>query len=326
MKYRSKTVKVAVLFICLMLALVSLSSCGMVYDLEEVHDVAEEFIDAVIEDDRKEAYELTKNIYTEKEFRAIYSQYRKILDGVDEYELKAVETYTEVDNGTKYSDVLYEMVAGDESFVVDVTVSSTSDGLSYIYINTYDAAVEEGYIVVSTTGVINIIFGLIVVAQLIFLVIVIVDCARHKMKRKALWIVIVILGGVTVILMREAGGLYARLNFLEILGTYIHTYSDNSFEMALTIPVGAIVYLGMRKKLLRAWKEENALKEAQMAEAAAAQNAQAEAQKDETETLEDTVAEAQNEVTESLADNNAEVKPVATEELPEEKNNDEESL
>jgi hypothetical protein len=166
-----------------------------------------------------------------------------------------------MDNGTKYTSVLYEMKAGDERFVVETVVSSDDDGLYYVYINDYDDAVADGYIIVQTTGVANWIFRLILLAELVFLIIVIVDCSKHKMKLKPLWLVIIILGSVSFILMSSSDGLFARFNLLDLLGTYLNTYSDNSFEMGLSLPVGAVIYLIMRKKLFREWKKEQDLKE-----------------------------------------------------------------
>ena len=259
---KNRSIKNFVLLVCFTLAIISMNSCsGLYYDSDEVHDVTDEFIDAIIENDKEEAYELTKNIYTEKEFADIYNDFRTMLENVGEYDLEAIENHTEMDNGSKKINVLYVMDVGEEKFVVDSTVSSTADGLNYIYINEYDEAVEEGYIVISTHGAPNLIFRLILLAELVFLIIVVVDCAKHKIKRKALWLVIIVLGCVTFIIMGEDGGLFARLNLLEVLGTYLNTYSDNSFEMGISVPVGAIVYLIMRKKLFREWRKEQALKE-----------------------------------------------------------------
>lgn len=259
---KNRSIKNFVLLVCFTLAIISMNSCsGLYYDSDEVHDVTDEFIDAIIENDKEEAYELTKNIYTEKEFADIYNDFRTMLENVGEYDLEAIENHTEMDNGSKKINVLYVMDVGEEKFVVDSTVSSTADGLNYIYINEYDEAVEEGYIVISTHGAPNLIFRLILLAELVFLIIVVVDCAKHNIKRKALWLVIIVLGCVTFIIMGEDGGLFARLNLLEVLGTYLNTYSDNSFEMGISVPVGAIVYLIMRKKLFREWKKEQALKE-----------------------------------------------------------------
>ena len=259
---KNRSIKNFVLLVCFTLAIISMNSCsGLYYDSDEVHDVTDEFIDAIIENDKEEAYELTKNIYTEKEFADIYNDFRTMLENVGEYDLEAIENHTEMDNGSKKINVLYVMDVGEEKFVVDSTVSSTADGLNYIYINEYDEAVEEGYIVISTHGAPNLIFRLILLAELVFLIIVVVDCAKHKIKRKALWLVIIVLGCVTFIIMGEDGGLFARLNLLEVLGKYLYTYSDNSFEMGISVPVGAIVYLIMRKKLFREWKKEQALKE-----------------------------------------------------------------
>ena len=262
MKNRTKIFNTVALLVCFVIVLFSLNSCGGFQDFENVHDITEEFIDAVIENDKEEAYELTKGIYTKKEFSDVYAEYRNILKDVDEdYELRAVQSHTEMDNGTRRTSVLYEMRSGNESFVVDVVTTSTEDGIYYIYINEYDKAVSDQYIIVPTTGIPNLMFRLILLAELAFLIVVIVDAARHKIKKKALWIVAIILGGVTVIFMGGNGGLFVRLNLLEILGTYLNTFSDGSFEMGICIPVGAIVYLIMRKKLFRQWEKEHAPKE-----------------------------------------------------------------
>lgn len=90
-------------------------------------------------------------------------------------------------------------------------------------------------------------FGGVVVG---FVVWMIVDCARRKMKRKWLWLPLILLGTLVLTLTMRGG--HVSLNFtigLSLGVTNLTTYARGGFKLMLYVPVGAIVYFFKRKEL-----------------------------------------------------------------------------
>ena len=245
-------------FVLLCALLLSLCSCSGFYDSESVRPLTDEFLEAVIDDDRDAAYSLMKDSYDEDEeaFDKDYSDWRELLGDVDEYTLKAIKYNSSTEDGMRYTGVVYKLTAGEEVFVIDSVISSSEEGLSRVYVNTFDAAVADEYIVVEKNGIVNVIFLVILLAELAFMAFVIVDCAKHKMFFKWLWMLVIILGWVAVNIYISPELSNFKFNFLSPLGTYIHFYSDSSIDISVSVPVGLIVYLFKRKKLFAQYEEE----------------------------------------------------------------------
>ena len=96
------------------------------------------------------------------------------------------------------------------------------------------------------------IFGVISLLELTFMIVMLVDCCRHKMKLKALWIVLIILAAFSAVI-QVGNGFSMHFNFNLFFGfTSFTSYGDGAFDLRIMVPIGAIIYLIMRKKLFAA--------------------------------------------------------------------------
>ena len=86
---------------------------------------------------------------------------------------------------------------------------------------------------------------------LLFSVIMLIDCAKRRIKRKPLWILLILIGMLTLSLSYAEG----QLNFNGNIGVFLFSYSylklftTGAWTFRLVLPVGSILYLIFRKRL-----------------------------------------------------------------------------
>lgn len=226
-------------------------------DSEKVREPAEAILDALIADDYNGTYALVSDICTEEEFSAAYKQMKDLLGETDDYELSLLYIYTNssLKNGKKssYTEAQYELTDENVRLVVSVRVDG-KDELTSFYLTPYE---QTDYY---TTGTLeNIkelngvqwIFLLVNVVAIGVTVFALVDCCRHKIRKKVLWILILIFGFVTVAATISSTGFVFNFN----VGT-ITAYSalirqgSGTLIVRLMLPVGAIWYFLARRSLL----------------------------------------------------------------------------
>ena len=85
-----------------------------------------------------------------------------------------------------------------------------------------------------------------------FTVFALVDCSRQKIKKKALWILLLLLGFIS--LGATISSTSFRLNFnVGWITAYsaLIRYGSGTVMLRLMLPVGTIIYFAMRRSLLK---------------------------------------------------------------------------
>ena len=242
--------------------LVLCSGCAVaIQDLEnaEIRQTTEAMLDALIANDPQAAYSLVSNICTEEDFKPIFTQMQALLGNEAVYELKLLSIYTNsaISNGPKSSSVssvssVYEMTTKSEKLIVSITIDDQV-GLSSFYLTPYE---YTDYYFTGTLKSMEDATGsqwfvlLLNVIVLGFAVFALVDCCRRKIKRKVLWILLLILGFASVGATVFATGV--RLNFnVGWITAYsaLIRYGTGAVTLRLMLPVGAIVYFAKRRSL-----------------------------------------------------------------------------
>ena len=182
------------------------SGCGAVLqELEnaEVRQSTEEMLNALIANDFQTAYSLVSKICAEEDFKPTFTQMRELLGNADTYELKLLSIYTNgtLTNGQKFRSVnsTYEMTTNSGRVIVSVRMDDRI-GLSSFYLSPYE---KTDYYFTGTlenmkdaTGL-QWCFLLLNVVAIGFTVFALVDCSRQKIKKKALWILLLLIGFVS---------------------------------------------------------------------------------------------------------------------------------
>jgi lysylphosphatidylglycerol synthetase-like protein (DUF2156 family) len=119
-------------------------------------------------------------------------------------------------------------------------------GLYNIHITPY--APQE--VTVYDHPVIDVTFMFISVATAVFIIWALVDCCRHKIHRKWLMVLVILLGNVLLILAMNGSQMNFNLRFGLFLNATSLALREGGFYLRLQFPIGALIYLLRRKHLL----------------------------------------------------------------------------
>ncbi len=210
-------------------------------------------LDAVIADDMDAAFAVLSTGANRQQFASVFMQIRQYISGVSNFELEQIGWYSGVKNGESYYEATFEMTTNAGTYhVTGVTVTGYDNLYSFSIVN----ADEVRYTGTLTTlsGSTPIQWGILLLnlVSLAFVICMVVDCAKRRMKFKSVWIIWMIIGVITLTL-KHAVDRSTNLNFnfgiVFLQYSHMKQYADGSFILQLLVPVGAIVYFFLRKKV-----------------------------------------------------------------------------
>lgn len=258
-----KRFKVTLISVLIILLAVLCSGCSAVLDKmenKEIRKYTESMVDAIIAKDFDTAYSVIEDACTKDEFARAYNDMEVLLYDVESYELKLIGFYnnTNVSNGKSITTLsaTYQMTDNtDKVYVIGVESSSKYEKLSFFEIQPYEKT--KLYVTGTVTSMkdsstLQWIIMLLNIPVLGIVIFAVIDCSRQKIKKKALWLVLIILGLVTFGLSLSTSSI--RLNFnLGWLMNYsaFIKYGDGSMILRVMLPAGAIVYFIMRSHLIK---------------------------------------------------------------------------
>lgn len=247
----------AIVLICALL----FSGCAaMVQKFEnpELRQDTEAMLNALTADDFEGAYSLVRNLCTEAEFAPAYDQMRSLVAEAENYTLTllSVSSNTNITNGDKVSTT--QAVYNMESDLGRIIISVSSDskyGLTSFWLTPFE---ETDYYFTGTLPTmakadagqwILLLSNLITIG---FAVFALIDCCRHKFRKKITWILLIVLGFVTFGTTIGAAGFRTTVNigWLTAYSALIR-YGSGTFTFRLMIPCGAIAYFIARRSLLK---------------------------------------------------------------------------
>jgi hypothetical protein len=258
------------LFSLLLVAVVlvlGLCSCTMEEDNEVTREICEDYIDAVIENDFEDAYRLFDEIATREQFGDLWSYTRDVLANSKSYELEHQGWHTETNDGFTLRQVSYELVS-DDGKIMQFTVVLDDEGV-------YGFNALDSTAFVENTGFVRIMGAVMTIISLALFGVsiwMIVDVCKRKIRNKALWILLILIGfWLEISVGIEAGHFDFDFGMFLLLKTST-AYTINAVEaigVRVAFPIGMIVYFFIRKSL-SAREEAIAAREAAEAEAKAA--------------------------------------------------------
>ena len=252
-------------FIALVLVLLVLcSGCDdLLRKMEnsQLRSSTEAMLDALIAEDFSKAYDLVSNICSQEEFEPVFVQLRQMLEGAETYELQLLQVYTgtSINDGQRINtaSAVYKITTPKGVVIAGIRRDDRM-GLTAFQLTPYE---KTDYYFTGTLGHMGDADGiqwlllLLNVISVGFGVFALVDCARKKIKNKVLWVILLILGFVTVGVTLTGSGF--RMNFnLGWLTAYsaLIRYGSGAVVLRLMLPVGAVAYFCIRRPLLKAAK------------------------------------------------------------------------
>lgn len=249
--------KKVLLALLLTLCLVGLSSCSQMAEsvLTMVGDKAEasgadalarQFIDGLLTNDPEKSHAVFVEGVEMAQVLEIFPAMQKVLPEVDAYTLTPISWNSNTSNGVTQTTFQFQLVMSEQTFMVQTLQVSNMEGLYNIHIAPYTP--QE--VTVSENPVIDVIFMLISVATTVFVIWALVDCCRHKIRRKWLMVLLILLGNVLLLLAMNGSQLSFSLRLGLSLNATSLTLREGGFYLRLQVPIGALIYLLRRKHLL----------------------------------------------------------------------------
>lgn len=248
--------RIAMLILAAALVL-SMAGCGeiKVEDDPEIRRGVEAFLDGLVANDGDAAYAAVYSGIGRDEFDTALEQMLPCVEGMADYALELMHYNYSNRNGTVTIQTTYRMTAGEKSVIVTASRIEGYEGLTGVHV------VPEEQTTLRHTGTLGhmeganaVQWGMLVLGALVwaFVIWMIVDCSRRKITKKALWLVLIILGTVVLTLTLSGSSVNFRFNFgLYLQLSSLIRYGDGSSQLSLVVPVGAIVYCAMRRKLTK---------------------------------------------------------------------------
>ncbi|MBQ9746704.1 MAG: hypothetical protein IJW21_07770 [Clostridia bacterium] len=250
-----KTLRRFTLVLLVLMLAFALTACAGV-DAERdarIKAQCETMLDALIARDAEAGYavmikEMDKSAFTEA-FPALCDY----VAGVESYELKQTGWYMGIDNGVSYYRATFLMTSDAGDFqVVGIEVDGY-EGLYNFHI-TSEAELNPSFTGTLTTlaGSSPLQWGMIAFSalSLAFVIWMLVDCIKRKMKYKPLWLIIIICGAIayTATMNNGSFNMNVTVAIMLFVYSYLKVYSTGAFVFSLVLPIGAVVYLVFRKK------------------------------------------------------------------------------
>ncbi len=240
--------RVAMLLMLVAVALFGLVACSAKTDVGEADDLTKALLDCVLAEDDDGAYALFMKEYVSPEdFATVRSALKNVSEGAFGYELEQIGWRVNSANGLTTRSAAFEISFdnGKELFVrTTVIEGQTAIGGILLHETTaFKAAYGD------TARVANVILIVVSALGAAFTIWMIVDCARRRMAKKPLWIVLILLGVTLNVTFGQTSGLSLGMGFFLMLSGAVADPSILSVAAKLIVPVGALIYFFLRKRL-----------------------------------------------------------------------------
>ena len=214
---------------------------------KEIKGYCETFITAALDGDVDGALSAMSDGASRKDLEPAIEQIRAYLEGVTEFELKATGYESGSNNGTGYKEASFEMTTNIQSFYVTGTMV---EGYNKLYNINIVSASDKGLVYTGTIDTLSqcngtqlAILGL-AAATLIFQILTLIHCCRRKVKQKALWILLILLGSLNI----RTGANSFHIGLLELVYSHLKLFPNGSTVLQLVLPLGAILYYPLHRK------------------------------------------------------------------------------
>ena len=284
-------IRLSAILLVTVLMMLGLCSCTMGEDSAEAREICEDYFDAVIDDDFAAAYDIFEDIAEREQVEEMWKYTKEVLGDSESYTLKQEGWHSETDNGVTLRQVSYKLVSDDDKTMYVTIVLDEKGVYGFNVLDSTEFIKDTAYV-----RIIGVIMTVISFALFGVTIWMIVDVCRRNIKKKALWILLIVVGvWIEAAIGIEAG--YFDFDcglFFGIKNATAYTVNQlHAIGVRVSVPIGTIIYFFLRKSL-SAREEAIAAREAAEAEARAAAEAEARAAAEaEQAALEEAAVEAE---------------------------------
>ena len=246
MKHPHFWIRTALALLCLM-AILTLVSCTADMDVGDNTELAEQFMDHIVKNERDAAYELVKHTTSSTDFAAYWTSIRSLVEGASSYEMEQIGWHVNMSNGITTRTTAYQIYFDNDKIALfRVITRDDIEGIagahfsdSTDFVQTTDAFVPVAKIVLLALS------GLVIA----FVIWMFVDCLRRKIRHKVLWAILIFFGFSFTLTVGEQSGFNFMVGLMLQTNSITADPSTLSIVTKIIVPLGAILYFCLRKKL-----------------------------------------------------------------------------
>lgn len=258
--------------VCLLILLVAsvllLSGCESAIINNGLHrNECELYVNALLKGDFEAAHAVTPAL-SEEEHRPYFNEFCKSFRGATSYTLTQTGWNINTTNGVTTRTAAYQIEL-DTGVICQLTLQTHEDveGIAYINFNDSSAFIES----TKNVGAVNILLIVGSLVLMVFPVWMLIDCIKRKMAKKAWWIVLILL---SLSLTFTNGAHTMNTSFMVSLFCFFSSIEavipNETVSLTVVLPIGALIYCFLRKKLTAKYEAQLAMEAASAAASAAA--------------------------------------------------------
>lgn len=246
MKHISLIKRITLVLLC-MLAVFTLVSCTAERENGDNTRLGETFLNYALKDDYPNAYALLRSTVSEPDFTKYWDSIQQILGDSQTYTLKPIGWNVSVSNGLTTRISAYRVYLENEKIAMfQVVTRDDIEGIAGMHFSDVTAFLAQTDAVVPVFKIALLVVSLLVYAFVIWML---VDCIRRKLKRKVMWMFLIFVGVAFTVTIGKQVGFKFMIGLISQNSTMDADPSILSIVAKLVVPVGAIVYFFLRKKL-----------------------------------------------------------------------------
>ena len=229
-----------------LILLVTLISCTPEVDYGDSIELSDQFMDHVIADDYDSAYGMVKATVTDPDFRDYWETIRSVAEGAETYTKLPVQRNATRSGGVTTITTAYQVNLDNGRIVLlRVVTQDGIEGIAGIHFSDITEFIHTTDTYVPVLQAIVLVFSLLCMAFTIWMF---VDCLRRKMKYKVVWAILTVFGIALNLTVGETFSFSFHIGLFVQMSTVQVDPGLVAVVTKLVIPVGAILYLCLRKK------------------------------------------------------------------------------
>lgn len=210
-------------------------------------ELSEQFITSLVKDDYDGAYALVKNTVNAVEFSNYWETIQPVVSGAKSFEIEQIGWNVTTRNGYTTRTTAHQVYFDNgKTALFRVVTHGNIAGIAGVHFSDITGFVSATDSFVPTVRVILSVVSILVFAFVIWMF---VDCLRRKVKHKVLWSIL-ILGSIAFTLtLGQTAGVRFMIGLIFQSSEIAADPSIMAVSIKLVVPLGAILYLCLRKKL-----------------------------------------------------------------------------
>jgi hypothetical protein len=236
------------LMILLLVVALLLGGCITPPDDAAIRQEAQAVLDGLADGDYNAVRADLSRQISDATLRGAFDDMSEAVRSLGEYEMEVNQWNYHTKDGVTTTSIRYLLTAGEERLYLDVTKIDGEDGLYGFFLR----SVEEGEAqrAERSSGIAGWVVTGFGVAAIAFMIWMVVDCVRRKLKYKWLYVLLIVLVSMVLNVSYNDGGMKMQTLFGLHLGlSGLTSYASGGFALELYFPLGAVVYCFLRKKL-----------------------------------------------------------------------------